>query len=337
MRMESTLKKDVHPGEGNDEREAQVPNVRERRFEVDSNFEGWRLDQFLANRIPRISRSFASRIIRDGDLTIVPPRRAKASMRLLLGDVVILREHLEPEEVQDDEAGILYEDEVMLVLNKPAGMLVHESASVRLNTMTHYLQRLGFSEAEPVHRLDRETSGVLVCAREHRWVAPLRGMFATDHPEKIYRVLVEDPRGVWTPGREQTLETPLGPCAGSRLSIKMGEGRLRALTHVRALGQRVVRGYALSDLEVRIETGRQHQIRAHLAMAGTPVAGDKLYSRDDAFFMAISDAPEDAALLAQLPFERQALHAWKIALKNPKTGALLQVEAPVPEMWFEEA
>ncbi|TXD38902.1 RluA family pseudouridine synthase [Lujinxingia vulgaris] len=315
----------------------EAANIRERRFEVDSNFEGWRLDQFLANRIPRISRSFASKIIRDGDLTIMPPRRAKASMRLLLGDVVVLREHLEPEEVQDEEAGILYEDEVMLVLNKPAGMLVHESASVRLNTMTHYLQRQGYVDAEPVHRLDRETSGALVCAREHRWVAPLRGVFATDHPEKIYRVLVEDPRGMWTPGRVQTLDTPLGPCPLSRLSIKVGEGDLRAVTHVRALSRHVYRGYALSDLEVRIETGRQHQIRAHLAMDGTPVAGDKLYSRDDAFFMAICDAPDDVSLLAQLPFERQALHAWKIALKNPKTGALLKVEAPVPKMWFEVA
>ncbi|RAL24867.1 hypothetical protein DL240_01260 [Lujinxingia litoralis] len=308
-------------------------NLRVRRFEVDSNFEGWRLDQFLANRLPRISRSFAAKILKDGDVRLTPYRRARASSRMRIGDVVELRERLAPERVQDDEASVLYEDDALLVVNKPAGMLVHESARVRLNTITHYLARQGYSEAEPVHRLDRETSGALVCARQRCWVPELRGVFATDHPEKIYRALVEDPRDVWEVGARRTLDWPLGEDEKSALSIKIGHGGLRALTHVYVLGRRERKGYRLADLEVRIETGRQHQIRAHLAMAGTPIAGDKLYSRDDAFFMAICDAPDDPCLLEQLPFERQALHAWKIGIKNPKTGALLQVEAPVPELW----
>src|SRR5690606_31247621 len=112
----------------------------ERRFSVDQNFEGWRLDQFLANRIGRLSRSRAGDIARYGDVEIVPSRKVKAGTRLRLGDVVVVREHLAEEDVQYDEVAILHRDDAIIVVAKPAGMLVHEAASVRLNTVQMFLE-----------------------------------------------------------------------------------------------------------------------------------------------------------------------------------------------------
>lgn len=303
-------------------------NTRERRFTVDTNFDGWRLDQFLANRLGRISRSQAGRIAKHGDVEITPPRKIKAGTRLRDGDVVVVREHLPPEVVQYDQVGILHRDSDVLVLDKPPGMLVHETPRVRLNTIQFYLEHEGLHGVEPVHRIDRETSGVLVCAATPEQVAPLRAMFATTHPKKVYRALVDDPGERWSPGEEATIDIGLRLAEETRLGLRMVRGDLDATTHVTML-RRVGR---FADLKVVIETGRQHQIRAHLAMEGTPVAGDKLYTYDDAFFMALHDAPDDAELLARLPFERHMLHAWWIELEVPGAD-LLRIEAPLPEEW----
>lgn len=307
-------------------------NIRERRFDVDNNFDGWRLDQFLANRIGRISRTRAGQIAKHGDVEVRPPRKVKAGTRLRDGDVVVIREHLPPEEVQYDEVELLHRDDDVIVLDKPAGMLVHETPTVRLNTIQLFLQTQGFDGAEPVHRIDRETSGVLVCAARPQLVTPLRETFATTHPTKVYRAWVVDPERRWVEGDEATLETPLRLAEETRLGLRMVDGDLEATTHVQALG----RAGRFAELRVVIETGRQHQIRAHLAMEGTPVAGDKLYTYDDAFFMQLHDNPDDEALLARLPFPRQMLHAWRIELDVPANGPI-RVEAPLPEIWCAPA
>ncbi len=311
-------------------------NVRVRRFEVDQNFEGWRLDSFLANRVSRLSRSRVGEIARNGGVELSPPRRARPGLRLRRGDVVTLRERLPDERVQDDEVEILYKDEVLLALNKPAGMLVHEAASQRLNTVQHYLGRAGFEGAEPVHRIDRETSGVLVCSLARGHVAPLREQFAGRGTRKVYRALALDPDGRWEVGQRSRLDTPLGLDPASLTGVRMGRGDLSALTHVEVLGRREGGPHgAMADLAVRIETGRQHQIRVHLALEGTPIAGDKLYGQTDDFFRALADDPDDEALLATLPFPRHALHAWRLRLKHPDTGEPVAFEAPLPAIWGE--
>lgn len=308
-------------------------NVRERRFEVDGNHDAWRLDRFLAHCMPRISRSLAGRIARDGDIQIVPHRKVKAGTRLHKNDVVIVRETLAPERVQDAEVEVIYQDAALIVLSKPAGMLVHESSAVRLNTIQMYLQRLGLSEAEPAHRIDRETSGVIICAVTREGVPALRGLFATSHPLKVYRALVLDPTGIWQPGTKRTITTPLGPDPHSILSVKMAAGDLDATTHVEAL-RRVDHAFGpMADLRVVIETGRQHQIRIHLALQGTPIAGDKLYSMDDEFFMAICDDPDSPELRARLPFDRHALHAWQVHMPHPETRQTMIFEASLPAIW----
>ncbi len=308
-------------------------NVRVRSYEVDHNFVGWRLDEYLANRIDGMSRTLAARVIKEGNATVAPRRRAKPSTRLRLDDVVTLRQELPPEEVQDHQVAPLFRDAHLLILDKPAGMLVHETATTRLNTITHYLLRQGLPEAEPVHRIDRETSGVLVCALTAGVVAPLRGLFAGDDPRKMYRALVLDPDHRWPPGERATLTTPLGFDPTSRLPMRMAKGDLSATTHVQAL-RRIDHPYSpMADLRIRIESGRQHQIRVHLFMEGTPIAGDKLYGQTDDFFTDICDHPDDQALLARLPFPRHALHAWRIELTPPITDDRIAVEAPLPTIW----
>lgn len=311
-------------------------NVRERSFDVDQNFEGWRLDEFLAKRIDGMSPSLATRVAEEGDVEVDGDPDVDSETRLSDGEVVVVREHLEPEYVQDEEVETLFEDEALLVLNKPAGMLVHETASVRLNTITHYLERRGLEGAEPVHRLDGETSGALVCAAREMFVTPLRRHFAGDDPRdptKVYRALVVDEGGRWTVGATETLETPLGIDETSRLPHRMGRGELEAITHVEVLERRDHPKGELADLEVEIETGRQHQIRVHLAMEQTPVAGDKMYGQSDQFFMQLCDDPEDEQLLAELHFDRHALHARRIELTHPYHGERVEVEAPVPGLW----
>lgn len=308
-------------------------NVRERSFPVDSNFSGCRLDRFLTLRLARLSRTKANAIIRFGDLEILPSgRRPRPSLKLRVGESVLLRERLEPEWVQDEAIQVLYEDDAIIVVNKPAGMLVHESASVRLNTVQSWLYRREEQAAEPAHRLDRETSGVLICARQPAFIPLLRDLFASDHPVKVYRALVLDPEGRWQPGARQSITTPLGPVRGEVLTVRMGEGELESCTHVEAVGERFHPQFGrLSDLQVTIETGRQHQIRVHLEMMGTPVAGDKLYGQTDDFFMAMCDRPNDRDLLATLPFPRHALHAWRLTMPHPRDRKKrMTFEAPLP-------
>jgi RluA family pseudouridine synthase len=311
-------------------------NIRTREFEVGQKFDGWRLDRFLAARLSRISRTRAAEIASLGDIEIQPPRRPKASLRLRASDVVVLREHLEPEIVQDDEVRVLYEDDHLIVVDKPPGMLVHEVSTVRLNTIQGYLHRQGLQQAEPTHRIDRETSGVLVCAKNKEMVKRMRGIFATDHPQKLYRTLVLDPQRRWSVGQRLTLDTPLGFCPESRLRIRMNRGTLKAVTHIEVLQHLHLSGYHMADLQARIETGRQHQIRIHLALHGTPVAGDKLYTYDDDFFTELIERLEDPKLLARLPFKRHALHASFIALPHPATNQTVQISAPLPSLWPAE-
>lgn len=307
-----------------------APNIRERVYDIDTNFDGWRLDQFLCNRMPRLSRNRAAEICKHGDVTIEPDRKVKAGTRLRPGDVVTLREHLDPEVVQYDEVAIEWEDDDLMVVNKPSGMLVHESASVRLNTVQYWLLDVGYDEAEAVHRLDRETSGCLVVAKRREWIPVLRELFATDHPKKVYRALVLDPDRRWEVGTTTTLTTPLG-LLETPIRVRMGRGDLSSTTHVEVVGETELEGFGrVADVRVVIETGRQHQIRVHLALEGTPIAGDKLYTYDDAFFMDISDHPDDEALTSRLPFSRHALHAWQIEIPHPRTGEPVGVESALP-------
>jgi len=321
------------PDDGEPNRILIEENVRVRRWEVDQNFDGWRLDKFLENRIGTISRTRAGEIAKHGDVEVLPDRKIKAGTFLRDGDTVIVREHLDPEWVQDPQVEILYRDGAVIALDKPAGMLIHEVGPTRLNTIEKYLERRGFEGAHPAHRLDRETSGVVVCAAEESLRRPLHEMFKRREVEKVYRALAVDEEGRWEPGRTETLDQPLGDDESSEIRHKKGPGDRRAVTHVEVRRRREYDGTPLADLVIEIETGRQHQIRAHLALEDTPVAGDKLYAKDDRFFRAITDYPDERELLERLTFQRQALHAWRLDLPHPTRDRRISFEAPLPEIW----
>jgi len=308
-------------------------NVRVRRWEVDQNFDGWRLDKFIENRIGTISRTKAGEIAKHGDVEVVPDRKIKAGTFLREGDTVIVREHLDPEWVQDPQVEMLYRDEVLIALDKPAGMLIHEVGPTRLNTVEKYLERQGYDGAHPAHRLDRETSGVVICAADESYRRPLHDLFKDREVKKVYRALAVDDGGRWAPGDRETIDIPLGGDESSEIRHKKGRGEQRAISHVEVRTRLEHEATPLADLEIEIETGRQHQIRAHLALEGTPIAGDKLYAKDDRFFQAIMDDPDDEELLRRLTFRRQALHAWRITLQHPETDREISIEAPLPELW----
>ena len=215
---------------------------------------------------------------------------------------------------------MLADEGSLVVIDKPAGLAVHPTASRFVTTVTHWAaQSFGSDRPEPVHRLDVETSGVLALARGGA-AAALKSAFAARAPEKTYLAVVT---GVPT-SKAWTVEVPLGFAVGSAVHIKMGRGEKFARTDLQVL--RVAGDRAL--VEARPLTGRQHQIRVHLAMSGHPIVGDKLYGPDERNFLAHLDGSLDEAAMRLLGHRRHALHSWRLSFDWE--GARRTFEAPWP-------
>ena len=275
-----------------------------------------RLDQFLASNLTHLSRSRIQSIIKTGTI-LVNGSPARSSQIVRAGDEILwtepavrLCESALPAEIPLD---VLFEDECMIVLNKPAGLVVHPGAGNRENTLVSALlfhcgklSAIGGVERPGiVHRLDKETSGCLVAAKTDAAHRSLAAQFAGRDVRKTYLALC---RGV-PRHRKGVIDLPIArhPTSRKRMAVsESGKGR-RAVTEYRVLRSRG----DLSLLECRPLTGRTHQIRVHLKHLGTPVAGDAVYgSRGN--------------------YQRQMLHAWKLEFQHPGTGAMLAFEAPVP-------
>jgi 23S rRNA pseudouridine1911/1915/1917 synthase len=294
-------------------------------FEVPRELAGLRLDRFLQTRIPRLSRTRANRIVRacgvhdDGR-----PRRP--SERVREGEVVLIVRPAFEEPETPTEFGVLYEDEAMVVVDKPAGLPVHPSASYHKNTLT-FLLRERWPEQTPhlAHRLDRETSGVVVCARTIEDERALKACFEGRRVDKTYLAIVEGEM-VETEGH---IDLAIGrPDEGLHLlMVARPDGapsRTRYSVAARAPRHTLVALFP--------ETGRQHQLRVHLSAIGHPIVGDKLYGREGPQpFLDYVDggATMTAELLARLGHERQALHAHRLTVAHPRGGAPFTVEAPL--------
>jgi 23S rRNA pseudouridine1911/1915/1917 synthase len=299
------------------------PDVIERDLAVPGECAGWRLDHFLKHRIGRLSRTKIQMIIRE-QITFADGRRPRPSSTVRAGEIVFLRRPAPAEPDVPREFAVLYEDESVLVIDKPAGLPMHTTAKFFRNTLTALLrERYPDEPMQIAHRIDRETSGVLVIARTPAASSALTTAFARREIQKTYLALVNG-----APADEGVIDLPL-KLLDSPTRIMMGPARggLPAVTRFR-----VVRRFAAHALcEAYPETGRQHQIRVHFATLGHAIVGDKLYGAGEALFMRACDeglSPEILAAVGGLP--RHALHAHRITFPHPRTRADVTVESPLP-------
>ena len=276
---------------------------------------------------PALSRARVQRLLADGRV-LLDGRPAKPAARLRGNErIVVDVPDPEPSGVipQDLPLAVLHEDPDLLVLDKRAGMVVHPARGTPHSTVVNaLLHRLGNPGAGGdrlglVHRLDRETSGCLVVARTGPALASLQAQFQRRTVEKAYLALVH--------GRlpdDGLLETPYGRHPRDRKRYTSREGSRRALTAWRVTERF---GDRATLAEVTLHTGRTHQIRVHLSEAGHPVLADATYGgvRREARL-----APSDPLRVAAAAVGRQALHAWKLAFRHPRTGRLRRFEAPIP-------
>jgi len=281
----------------------------------------------LVRLAPELSRSRAQRLLAEARV-LVDGRPAKPAARLRGGErIEISFPDPEPPGLvgQDLPLSVLYEDADILVLDKRAGMVVHPARGSPHSTVVNaLLHRLGSGPGERlglVHRLDKETSGCLVVARTEAALSALQEQFRGRTVEKTYLALCH--------GRlrdEGSLDTLYGrhPRDRTRFTSRVRSGR-RAVTRWRVL-ERFEGPAALA--EVRLETGRTHQIRVHLSEAGHPILADATYGGVRREARLPADHP---VRLAALVLGRQALHAWRLALDHPRTGRRLRLEAPLPE------
>jgi len=300
------------------------PRVIERRFTVAEEEAGLRVDHFLKQKIPRLSRNKLQRIIRT-QLFRNGQSPVKPSTTVTTGDELLIRREAKPEPPCPRTFDVLYRDERMMVIGKPAGLPVHASAKFYFNTLTRVLdERFPGEVSQICHRLDRETSGALVVARDRDAARLLKGAFADKKARKRYQAIVY---GV-PPWTKTAIDLPLGLVAGAdELNVRMEvrDDGLPSRTEVVVL--ETAGDVAL--VECLPITGRQHQIRAHLAAIGHPIVGDKLYAHGDEAFRRYCDEGLTAELAEEFVLPRQALHAAAITIPHPD-GHELSVECPLP-------
>ncbi|WP_460875217.1 23S rRNA pseudouridine(1911/1915/1917) synthase RluD [Rhodanobacter koreensis] len=287
---------------------------------------GRRFDQALAEMFPDYSRSRLSGWIKSGAVTldgaVAPPRQL-----LRGGELVRLQVELEAELSSAPEAialAIVHEDEHLLVLDKPAGLVVHPGAGnpagTLLNALLHHDPRLAeLPRAGIVHRLDKDTSGLMVVAKSLPAVTALVDMLSRHEVERQYEAVV---LGTLVAGG--TVDAPIGRSMGDRLrqAVRDEEDGKRAVTHYR-LRERF-RAHSL--LQCQLETGRTHQIRVHLAHIGHPLIGDPLYGGG----LKLPKGATPGLIAALRSFRRQALHAERLSFEHPVSGELLSFSAERP-------
>jgi len=307
-----------------------------RTLTVDAESAGQRLDNFLFRHLKGVPKTHVYRIIRSGEVRI-NKGRVQADSRVEAGDTV----RLPPVRVSAASAiatpaparsfELLLEDDALIAIDKPAGVAVHGGSGVSFGVIEQLrAARPAARFLELVHRLDRETSGVLLIAKKRSALTALQAQFKSRETGKTYLALVE---GDW-PARLKVLDAPLARYLLPGKDGQPGEGErrvkvvdkdhpdaMRAVTLVRVLARLALPGDAspMSLLAVTIKTGRTHQIRVHLASAGHPIAGDDKYGDFDR-----------RRALARLGLKRMFLHAWRLRFTHPATGEATALQAALP-------
>jgi 23S rRNA pseudouridine1911/1915/1917 synthase len=292
---------------------------------INEALDGLRLDQALARLFPQYSRSQIKVWIEKGEARLNNNIITKCKERVSLGQEIELRailENIDQWQAEYIPLDIVYQDNSLLVINKPPGLVVHPGAgnpkSTLINALLHYdpdlaiVPRVGL-----IHRLDKDTSGLLLIARTLEAHHFLTKQMQTRHIHRLYEAIV-----IGHPKRSGTIDLPIGrhPRQRTKMAV-LPQGGKPACTHYKVIEQLAVHSY----LEIELETGRTHQIRVHMAHIHHPILGDPLYSRSRHY----SIFNEEIHHLLQA-FKRQALHAKKIIFTHPATGNTCFFEAPRP-------
>lgn len=312
------------------------PRMVARAFQVDEAFGGQRLDHYLKRMIPRLSRTKLQLIIKT-QLTRHSGLPVKPHSPVVAGEQMVITRPARPEPPCPLSFEVLYEDDDMLVIDKPAGLPVHASAKFYFNTLTRVLaDRYPGAHRQICHRLDRETSGALVVAKHRDAARSLKLSFAKKRAKKSYLAVVHG-QPPWPDAGDRAddgtpdyiIDAPLGlvdsPDAIISIRMVVRTGALPSVTHTRV----IERAGDFALVRATPITGRQHQIRAHLAHAGFPIVGDKLYAHGDEAFASYCDGGMTDDLKALLLLDRQALHAASIRIPHPVNGHEVAVDCPL--------
>ena len=287
--------------------------------------DGWRLDRALADAVPTLSRErlkvliASGAVTRDGLMVRDAAKKAAAGDRLLVAVPVPTLPH---NEAQDIPLVVAYEDEHLIVIDKPAGLVVHPAAGnldgTLVNALLHHCEGSlsgigGVARPGIVHRIDKDTSGLMVAAKTDRAHEGLARQFHDHSIDRRYRAIVG---GEPQPAAGK-VDAPLARSATNRKKIAIVQGGKRAVTHFATM--QVLRDAAL--VECRLETGRTHQVRVHMASIGHALLGDPVYGRTKG---------AQKALLETLGFRRQALHAAHLGFIHPVKSTALAFDSVMP-------
>ncbi len=301
------------------------------RLEVPAAAAGERLDAFVGARLPELSRTRAAQLISESRV-LLNGQPARKSDRVEAGDLV----HVEIPPPEPSTVGaepipldVVYDDPDILVVAKPAGLVVHPAPGHRtgtlVNALLHHVEDLsgvgGVKRPGIVHRLDKDTSGLMIVAKHDRAHRRLANALKRREIRRAYLAAcwghVSDDR--------VTVDAPVGRSTRDRKRMAVVEHGRPAVTHF----QRLERWPAADLLRAELETGRTHQIRVHLAYSGHPVVGDPVYGAAGARGISGPDRPWARELERRVP--RQFLHAHRLEFDHPRTGEQMAMEAPVPE------
>ena len=295
-----------------------------RRIVIDEGSAGQRLDNFLLRELKGVPKTHVYRVIRAGEVR-VNKGRAQADTRLELGDEVRIPPVRLPQKAEAPAAParefpIVFEDEHLLVIDKPAGVAVHGGSGVSYGVIEALRRaRPAAKFLELVHRLDKETSGLLMIAKKRSALVQLQDQLRDRETGKTYAALVW---GDW-PDKLKVIDVPLVKFVGSdgERWVRAGQAEEPGAKRSISLVKVVQRSGGFSLLDVTIKTGRTHQIRVHLQQAGHPIVGDPKYG----------DFERNRELArGPLKFDRMFLHARRLRFTHPATGAEIVLEAPLP-------